>query len=211
MVVPCVRESKCIKKRNGQTEVICEYVLAERGRHLVGERAGDDHAVGLSRRGAEDDAEAVEVVAGGAGVHHLHGAAGEAERHGPDRAPPRPVHQVVHLGHHELRSLRPRRRRGGRCSRRANGGGVGPRAGGEERETRRAGEEERHGELGMVAGDRRRTVVAGDRCGLWLPEGGGRGMAWYAGEGRRRLKHCAVGRGDTYTSLFSEIGLSIYS
>ena len=64
-------------------------LLAERERHLVGERAGDNHAVGLARRGAEDDAEAIEVVAGGAGVHHLHGAASEPERHGPDGAPPR--------------------------------------------------------------------------------------------------------------------------
>lgn len=88
------------------------YGLAERGGHLVGERAGDDHAVGLARGGAEDDAEPVEVVAGGARVHHLHGAAGEPERHGPDRAPARPVHQVVHLGDHELRRLGVRGRRG---------------------------------------------------------------------------------------------------
>lgn len=130
------------------------YGLAERGGHLVGERAGDDHAVGLARGGAEDDAEPVEVVAGGARVHHLHGAAGEPERHGPDRAPARPVHQVVHLGDHELRRLgvRGRRRRPAvwrgrrgatRARRRRRGGRVGARRG-EGRQPRRAGEE-RHG------------------------------------------------------------------
>lgn len=36
-------------------------------------------------------------------MHRLHHAAGEAECHGPDQAPPRLIHQVVHLGHHEVR------------------------------------------------------------------------------------------------------------
>src|SRR3546814_1887623 len=36
--------------------------LAQRGRHLVGQRAGDDHHVGLPRARPEHDAEAVEVV-----------------------------------------------------------------------------------------------------------------------------------------------------
>lgn len=37
--------------------------LAKRRRHLVGERAADDHDVGLPGRGTEDDAEPVLVVA----------------------------------------------------------------------------------------------------------------------------------------------------
>ena len=37
--------------------------LSQRGRHLVGQRARHNHAVRLARRGAEDDAEAVKVVA----------------------------------------------------------------------------------------------------------------------------------------------------
>ena len=56
-----------------------------RRRHLAAQRAGDDHDVGLARAGAEDDAEAVEVVARRARVHHLHRAAGEAEGHRPHR------------------------------------------------------------------------------------------------------------------------------
>ena len=44
--------------------------------HLVGERAGNDHDVGLARRGAEDDAHAILVVARRRQVHHLDGAAG---------------------------------------------------------------------------------------------------------------------------------------
>lgn len=39
--------------------------LAQRRSHLVGERARHDHAVRLTRRGAEDDAKAVKVVARG--------------------------------------------------------------------------------------------------------------------------------------------------
>lgn len=50
--------------------------LAQRGRHLVGQGAGDNHDVRLPRRGAEDDAHAVLVVARGGEVHHLDGAAG---------------------------------------------------------------------------------------------------------------------------------------
>src|SRR5258706_113276 len=51
----------------------------------------------LSRVRAKDDAEAVEVVARGPGMHHLDRAAGEAEGHGPERAGPRPVEHVVDL------------------------------------------------------------------------------------------------------------------
>src|SRR5689334_24769577 len=69
--------------------------LAQRRRHLVAQRAGDDHDVGLPRARTEHDAEAVEVIARGAGVHHLHGAAGEAEGHRPERAGARPVDRLV--------------------------------------------------------------------------------------------------------------------
>src|SRR6185503_11362208 len=69
--------------------------LAQRRRHLVDERTGDDHDVRLARASAEDDAEAVQVVARGARVHHLDRAAGEAERHRPERAGARPVDQLV--------------------------------------------------------------------------------------------------------------------
>jgi hypothetical protein len=71
--------------------------LAQRRGHLVAERARHDHQVRLARARAKDDAEAVEVVARGAGVHHLDGAAGEAEGHRPERAGARPVEHVVDL------------------------------------------------------------------------------------------------------------------
>jgi hypothetical protein len=38
--------------------------LAQRRRHLVAQRAGDDHHVRLARRWTEHNAEAVEVIAG---------------------------------------------------------------------------------------------------------------------------------------------------
>ena len=69
--------------------------LAQGRRHLVGERAGDDHDVGLARARAEDDAHAVLVVAGRGQVHHLDGAAGEAEGHGPEGALAGPVGDLV--------------------------------------------------------------------------------------------------------------------
>src|SRR6185312_11237270 len=71
--------------------------LAECRRHLVGERAGDDHHVRLAWARSEHDAEAVEVIARSAGVHHLDGAAGEPEGHRPERAGARPVYDLVEL------------------------------------------------------------------------------------------------------------------
>src|SRR5690606_3696462 len=56
------------------------------------------HHVGLARRRAEHHAEAVHVHARGAGVHHFHRAAGQAERHRPHRAGARPVEQRVGTG-----------------------------------------------------------------------------------------------------------------
>ena len=72
--------------------------LAQGGGHLVGQGAGDDHDVGLPRRGTEDDAQAVLIVARGAEMHHLDGAAGEAEGHGPEGALARPVGDLVEGG-----------------------------------------------------------------------------------------------------------------
>jgi hypothetical protein len=65
-------------------------------------------------------------------VHHLHGAAGQPEGHGPDGPPPGPVHQIVHFRYHKLRRLRKSRRRGrGRWGPRIGSRGAG--AGGEPR------------------------------------------------------------------------------
>jgi hypothetical protein len=72
--------------------------LAEGGRHLVGEGAGDNHDVGLARRGTENDSHAILIVTGCGEVHHLNSAAGETEGHGPQRALARPVCDLVESG-----------------------------------------------------------------------------------------------------------------
>ena len=55
----------------------------------------DDHHICLTWGGAEDDAEAVHVIAGGRCVHHLHCASGETEGHRPEGRLARPVRQPV--------------------------------------------------------------------------------------------------------------------
>lgn len=57
--------------------------LPQRRRHLVRQRARHDHHVRLSGRSAEDDSEPVLVVSRRGQVHHLDGAAGQPEGHGP--------------------------------------------------------------------------------------------------------------------------------
>ena len=60
--------------------------LAHDRGHLLRHPAGDDHQVGLARRGGEPlHAEPGDVVVGGADGHHLDRAAGEAEGGRPDR------------------------------------------------------------------------------------------------------------------------------
>jgi hypothetical protein len=72
--------------------------LDRRG-HLLVDRAGDDHDVGLARRGTEDlGAETGDVEAGRAGGHHLDGAAGEAEGQRPQRVGPAEREQLVQFG-----------------------------------------------------------------------------------------------------------------
>ena len=53
--------------------------LPQRGRHLVRDGPRDNHDVRLPRRRAEDDTQAVLVVAWHREVHHLDCAAREAE------------------------------------------------------------------------------------------------------------------------------------
>src|SRR5262249_56911073 len=64
-------------------------------RHLEVDGAGDDHQVGLARRGAEGTrAEAIYVEARGARRHHLDGATGQAKRHRPHARLPRPIDRL---------------------------------------------------------------------------------------------------------------------
>jgi len=60
--------------------------LSQGWSHLVCQRARHNDAVGLARRGSEDDAVAIHVVAGRCDVHHFDGAAGQAECEGPQGA-----------------------------------------------------------------------------------------------------------------------------
>ncbi len=64
--------------------------------HLVVDRAGDDHQVGLPRAGAKrPGAETIEVEAAGPGRHHLDGATGHPEGHRPQARLPRPVDRLL--------------------------------------------------------------------------------------------------------------------
>src|SRR6185295_12811377 len=75
--------------------------LAQRGRHLVAQRAGHDHQVALAWAGTEQHAEAVDVVARRTGVHHLDRAARQTEGHRPQRSGLRPVDQRIDAGRDE--------------------------------------------------------------------------------------------------------------
>src|SRR6267378_4625714 len=75
--------------------------LAQGGGHLVAQRGGHDHHVRLSRTRPEHHAEAVQVVTGGARVHHLDRATRQAERDRPQRPGLGPVDQLVQAGRNE--------------------------------------------------------------------------------------------------------------
>lgn len=72
--------------------------LSQGGRHLVGQGTGHNHDVGLARRGTENDTETILIIAGRGQVHHLDGAAGKTEGHGPEGALSRPVGHLVECG-----------------------------------------------------------------------------------------------------------------
>jgi hypothetical protein len=73
--------------------------LANDGSHFLRETAGDDHEIGLARRGAKHfGAETRNVEASGGHGHHFDSAAGETETEGPDGAAASPVHSFVERG-----------------------------------------------------------------------------------------------------------------
>lgn len=72
--------------------------LAQRGSHLVGEGAGDNHDVGLTGGGSENNAQAILIVSRGGKVHHFDGAAGETKGHGPEGRLSSPVGNDVETG-----------------------------------------------------------------------------------------------------------------
>jgi hypothetical protein len=72
--------------------------LADDRSHFYGQTAGDNHEIGLARRGTEDfGAEASDVKTRGGHGHHFDGAASEPEAERPDRAFAGPIHGFVEL------------------------------------------------------------------------------------------------------------------
>lgn len=69
--------------------------LAQGGGHLVGEGAGDNHDIGLTGRGTENDTETILIVTGSRQVHHFDGAAGETKGHGPEGGLTSPVGDAI--------------------------------------------------------------------------------------------------------------------
>lgn len=79
--------------------------LAQGRGHLIGQRTGHDHHIRLTRTGTEHHTETLHVVSGGGRVHHLDGAAGQTEGHGPEGALAGPVDQVVDAGYRVLDAI----------------------------------------------------------------------------------------------------------
>jgi hypothetical protein len=59
-------------------------IYLSKGRcHLIRQGTRDNHDIGLSRRGSENDTETILIVPGCGQVHHLDGTAGKSKGHGP--------------------------------------------------------------------------------------------------------------------------------
>ncbi|MNY45493.1 hypothetical protein D3C86_1806020 [compost metagenome] len=70
--------------------------LAQGRSHLVAQRAGNNHQVGLPRAGAEHlGAETAQVIARRSGMHHFNRTAGQTKGHGPQRTGLGPIHHGV--------------------------------------------------------------------------------------------------------------------
>ena len=93
IITPAIRARAHTDHPSGFWHLVVD--LPQGGSHFVGERAGNDHDIRLARRGAEDYAQSVLIVARGGEVHHLNGAAGQAECHGPERGLAGPVCYLI--------------------------------------------------------------------------------------------------------------------
>lgn len=58
--------------------------LPQRRSHLVGDSAGDNHDIGLTRRGSENNTQSILIVSWGGDVHHLDGTASQTESDRPE-------------------------------------------------------------------------------------------------------------------------------
>lgn len=72
--------------------------LAQGGCHLVCEGAGNDHDIGLTRGGTENDSETILIVSWGGKMHHFDGTAGETKGHGPQGGLAGPVGDDIEGG-----------------------------------------------------------------------------------------------------------------
>ena len=72
--------------------------LAQSRSHLVCKGSSDNHDIGLTGRGTENNTETILIVSWGGQVHHLDGAAGKTEGHGPEGALTRPVGDLIKSG-----------------------------------------------------------------------------------------------------------------
>ena len=71
--------------------------------HLLRHGTCHEHEVRLSRRAPGDDSHSVKIIVTGIHGHHLDGASGQSERHGPERRRPSPVDQLIHRGDDDVR------------------------------------------------------------------------------------------------------------
>jgi hypothetical protein len=69
--------------------------LSQGRSHLVRKSTGNNHDIGLTRRGTENNTEAILIVSWSGEMHHLDGAAGETEGHGPQGGLAGPVSNLI--------------------------------------------------------------------------------------------------------------------
>lgn len=79
--------------------------FTEGGSHLVGQSTGNDHDIGLTGTGTENDTKTVEIVTTGTTVHHFYGTAGKTESHGPHGSSTGPVDEFIGRGNNEFGSV----------------------------------------------------------------------------------------------------------
>lgn len=65
--------------------------LSKRRGHFICQSTGNNHNIGLTWRGSENDTQSILIVSGGRDVHHLHSATRQTEGHWPERTLSSPV------------------------------------------------------------------------------------------------------------------------
>jgi hypothetical protein len=78
--------------------------LSKSRSHLVGKSACNNHNVGLSGRGTENDTETILIVTWCGEMHHFDGTAGKTEGHRPEGRLASPVGDCIKCGKSVLKS-----------------------------------------------------------------------------------------------------------